>query len=78
MKFRSIFFSVIGLLGLSLPVQAQTDLDSQIQQVLNQHYQTYRDREYFSAIQSSIHIGDQPVRILHRRPSLTSRKSRKS
>ena len=62
MKFRSIFFSVVGLLGLSLPVQAQTDLDSQIQQVLNQHYQTYRDREYFSAIQSSIQIGDQPVR----------------
>ena len=48
MKFRSIFFSVLGLLGLSLPVQAQADLDSQIQQVLNQHYQTYLDREYFS------------------------------
>ena len=62
MKFRSIFFSVVGFLGLSLPVQAQANLDSQIQQVLNQHYQTYRDREYFSAIQSSIQIGDQPVR----------------
>lgn len=45
-----------------LPAQAQETLDTKIQTVIFQHYQTYRDREYFSAIQSSIQIGDKPLK----------------
>jgi D-alanyl-D-alanine carboxypeptidase len=44
-----------------LPVSAQSKLDERIQAILAEHHRTYRDLEYFSAIQASIQIGDRPI-----------------
>ncbi len=55
--------TILSTLSLcALPIQAQETFDTRIQTVLSQHYQTYRDREYFSAIQSSIQIDGQPIK----------------
>lgn len=62
MKISLAITASILLLGIMLPAKANTTLDAAIQQTLEEHYQTYRDREYFSAIQSSVQVGNQPVK----------------
>ncbi len=57
----AVLLSCVGL-SLVMPVQASSNFDTRVQKILTEHYQTYRDREYFSAIQSSIQIGNQPVK----------------
>ncbi|MBJ7900877.1 MAG: serine hydrolase [Cyanobacteria bacterium RI_101] len=43
------------------PVVAQSAEKSRVQDILAEHYQTYRDREYFSGIQASIQVGAGPI-----------------
>ena len=57
-----IFFAIAIVFGI-VSVRAADGLNPEINKILTAHYESYHDLEYFSAIQSSIQIGDSPVEI---------------
>jgi len=53
----------LGLICISFSVYAQTHTlpNNVLQSILNKHYQTYKDQEYFSGLSLSIYVPSQPI-----------------